>query len=90
MIKTFNLIIKDCHKWIETNSISDLSHVSKKFGGLGLNGIKLKCIIDTIEDHITQIRRNSLVDLTILSNFHIKTSSLRSASDYELRLQVEL
>ena len=42
--------------------------------------------LDTIEDYITQIRRNSLGDLTILSNFHIKTSSLRSASDYESRL----
>ena len=43
-------------------------------------------LLDTIEDHVTQIRRVWLGDLTILSNFRIKTSSLRSASDYELRL----
>ena len=46
------------------------------------------CLVDTIEDHVTQIRRVWLGDLTILSNFRIKTSSLRSASDYELRLTV--
>ena len=33
-------------------------------------------IVDTIEDHVTQIRRVWLGDLTILSNFHIETSSL--------------
>ena len=34
------------------------------------------CALDTIEDHGTQIRRVWLGDLTILSNFHIETSSL--------------
>ena len=43
-------------------------------------------ILDTIEDYRTQIRRSWQGDLTILSNFHIKTFSLQSASDYELRL----
>ena len=44
--------------------------------------------IDTIEDHITQIRRSCLGDSTILSNFHIKTSSLWSVSDYKCHLIV--
>ena len=38
--------------------------------------VSQRCALDTIEDYRTQIRRVWLVDLTILSNFHIKTSSL--------------
>ena len=44
-------------------------------------------VLDTIEDHRTQIRRSWQGDLTILSNFHIKASGLRSASDYECHLE---
>ena len=40
-----------------------------------------KYAVDTIEDRRTQIRRSLSVDLTIWSNFHIKSTSLRSASD---------
>ena len=43
-------------------------------------------VLDTIEDHGTQIRRVWLGDLTILSNFHIETSSFWSVSDYECHL----
>ena len=45
-------------------------------------------LLDTIEDCRSQIRRTWLGDLTILSNFHIKTSSLWSVSDYEFHFQV--
>ena len=37
--------------------------------------------LDTIEDYRTQIRRKWQVDLTIWNIFHVKTASLRSASD---------
>mgnify|MGYP006975744387 FL=1 len=50
--------------------------------------VSQRCALDTIEDYRTQIRRVWLVDLTILSNFHIKTSSLWSVSDYECHLLV--